>query len=141
MLNVVDASLAVKWLIPEEHGDRAMNLLAKFRNKSLDLTAPDHILIEMGSALWKRSTLKNEISESEAAESLTDFLALGIKLHPTPSLVGPAMRLAAQERHSIYDMVYVTFARQLGCEFITADRTLKNKLGSKFSFIRWVGDL
>jgi predicted nucleic acid-binding protein len=141
MLNVVDASLAVKWFIPEEHSDRAMSILARFRNRSLDLTAPDHILIEVGSALWKRSTLKSEISESEATESLTDFLALGLKLRPTPPLVGPAMRLAAQERHSIYDMVYVALARQLGCELITADRTLKNKLGSKFSFIRWVGDL
>ena len=95
MLHVVDASLVVKWFIPEEYSDKAMNLLEKFRNRSLDLTAPDHIVAEVGSALWKRSTLRKEISESEAAESLADFLALGLKFYPTTHLVEAALRLAA----------------------------------------------
>jgi predicted nucleic acid-binding protein len=118
MLHVVDASLVVKWFIPEEYSDKAMNLLENFRSGSLDLTAPDHIVVEVGSALWKRSTLRNEISESEAAESLADFLALGLKFHPTPHLVEAALRLATQEHHSPYDMAYVTLAGQLGCELL-----------------------
>jgi predicted nucleic acid-binding protein len=141
MMYVVDASLAVKWFIPEPLSDEAMKLLANFRSKISDLTAPDLIVVEVGSALWKRSTLRNEISELEAAESYADFLALGLEFHATPPLVRAALKLAAQERHSPYDLVYVTLAEQLGCEFITADRKLMNKLGSRFPFIRWLGDL
>ena len=141
MLYVVDASLVVKWFIPEPYSDKAMSLLVNFRNKSLDLTAPDHIVIEVGSALWKRSALRSEISESEAADSHSDFLALGLEFHSTPPLVTAALALAARERHSPYDLVYVVLAGQLGCEFITADRRLVNKLGGEFPFVRWLGDL
>ncbi len=141
MRYVVDACLVVKWFIPEQHSDKAMRLLVEFRNKSLDLTAPDHIVIEVGSALWKRSTLRNEISASEASDSHADFVALGLELHSTPALACAALVLAAQERHTPYDMVYVALARQLDCEFITADQTLIRKLGGRFPFVRWLGDL
>ncbi|HXB75761.1 MAG TPA: type II toxin-antitoxin system VapC family toxin [Candidatus Acidoferrales bacterium] len=141
MLKVVDASLAVKWFIPEPDSDKAINLLENFRNKSAILTAPDHIVSEIGSALWKRSTLRKEISVLEALESLKDFLALGLQLHPTPRLVEAALELAGQEHHSPYDMLYVVLAAQLGCEFITADRTLFIRLSTKFPFVRWLGSL
>ena len=141
MLYVVDASVVVKWFLPEPHRDKTMKLLVDFRNMSVDLRAPDHIVAEVASALWKRSTIKKEISASEAADSHADFLAVGLNLHPAPSLVGAALKVATQEHHSPYDMLYVILALQLGCEFITADKTVVNKLGRKFAFIRWLGDL
>jgi predicted nucleic acid-binding protein len=104
-------------VIPAPLSDEATNLLANVRNKIWDLTASDLIVVEVASALWKRSTLRKEISESEAVESHADFLALGLEFHSTPPLVRAALTLAAQERHSPYDLVYVTLAEQLGCEF------------------------
>jgi predicted nucleic acid-binding protein len=97
MLRVVDASVVVKWFIWEPHRDKAMELLAGFRGKSLDLTAPDLVVAEVASALWKRSAKTKEISELEATESHADFLALGLKFHPIAPLVGAALRLALQE--------------------------------------------
>jgi predicted nucleic acid-binding protein len=106
MMYVVDASLAVKWFIPEPLSDEAMKLLANFRSKISDLTAPDLIVVEVGSALWKRSTLRNEISELEAAESHADFLALGLEFHSTPPLVRAALNLQLRNvtRHTIWYM-------------------------------------
>src|SRR5437660_11453547 len=98
----------------------SLKLLADFRTRKLDLTAPDHLAAEVASALWKRSTLRREISVAEAADSYTDFWALGLPLHPASSLVGAALNLAVQERHSVYDMSIV-LAEQRGCQFITAD--------------------
>src|SRR5437879_12181037 len=106
MLHVIDASVVVKWFIPELHSDKAMKLLADFRNKTLDLTAPDLVVSEVANTLWKRSTLRKEISEVDAAECYADFLAIGLQFHPTPSLVGSALELATQERNSVYDMLY-----------------------------------
>jgi len=73
MLYVVDASVVVKWFLPEPNRDKAMKLLTDFRDMSVD------------------------------------------------------------------SMRYIVLASQLGCEFITADKTVVNKLGSKF--IRRLGDL
>lgn len=37
---VVDASLAAKWFLPEEHHAEARALLAAWRNQGTDLVAP-----------------------------------------------------------------------------------------------------
>jgi predicted nucleic acid-binding protein len=76
--------------------------------------------------LYGKEALLKKISASEAAESHAEFLAVGLNLHPAPSLVGAALKLAAQEHHSPYDMLYVVLALQLGCEFITADKIVVN---------------
>ena len=86
-------------------------------------------------------TLRREISEAEAAESYADFWALGLHLHPASPLVGAALKLADQERHSVYDMLYIVLAEQRDCQFITADETLVRKLSGKFPFVRLLGDL
>jgi len=141
MEHVVDASIAMKWFMPEPHSDKAVELLADFRAGTLQLTAPDHIVAEMANTLWKRSTLRGEISVNEAAESCADFLALGLDLHPAPPLVAAAMKLAAAERHSVYDMLYLALAMRRGCEFITADKKMVNKVSARFPFVRWLGGL
>ena len=124
MLYIVDANVAVKWFIHEPHRDKAMTLLVGFRSKRWDLAAPDHMVAEVGSTLWKKSALRHEISESEARGAHADLVALGLKLHPTPALIPAALQLAIQEHHPIYDMAYVVLAKQLGCQFITADEKL-----------------
>ena len=41
MLYVVDASILIKWLIPEEHSDKAEQFVAAFRDGRVDFVAPD----------------------------------------------------------------------------------------------------
>jgi len=137
---VVDASVVVKWFIPEHHSDKAEKLLADFRNKQLELSAPDHLVVEVANALWHRSTLRHEITVAEAAGSYADLMTLGLKLYSAPPLVGAALALAAQVSHSVYDILYIQLASQRGCEFITADKRLVNKLAQRFPFVRWLGD-
>ena len=138
---VVDASVVVKWFIEEPYCQNAEALLVDFRNNRLNLAAPDHIVAEVASTLWKRSTLRKEISVSEANGSLADFLQIGIQLHPAPALMKAALRLAGQVRHTVYDMLYVALAVQLQCEFITADGKMVNKVRATFPFVRWLGDI
>jgi predicted nucleic acid-binding protein len=47
---VVDASVAVKWYLPEPESDAAGRLL----DPEHDLIAPDLLFAEVGNALWKR---------------------------------------------------------------------------------------
>src|SRR5437879_1776778 len=136
---VVDASVVVKWFIPEPYSSNAESLLVGFRNHQFILAAPDHVVAEVANALWQRSTLRGEISISEAAGSCSDFLQIGLQLHPTPGLIEAALRLACLVRHPVYDMLYVALASERQCEFITADRKMVNKLASAYPFVRWLG--
>ena len=137
---VVDASVVVKWFIPEPYSSNAENLLVGFRNRQLILAAPDHVVAEVANALWQRSTLRGEISVSEAMDSCSDFLQIGLQLYPTPSLIESALKLAGLARHPVYDMVYVALASERQCEFITADKKMVNKLASAYPSIRWLGE-
>jgi predicted nucleic acid-binding protein len=78
---------------------------------------------------------------AQAAQSCANFLALGVTLQPSTTLAAAALKLATQERHSVYDMLYVVLAERNGCEFVTADEKLANKLGGKFRFVRWLGGM
>jgi predicted nucleic acid-binding protein len=141
MQHVVDASVVAKWFLPEPHKDKAEKLLRDFLEETVELTAPDLIVAEVGNLLWKRSTLLQEISANQAAQSYRHFLSLPIQLHPSPAIAATALKLAADERRQIYDMLYIALAQQNACEFITADEKLLRALGKKFSCLRWIGDL
>jgi predicted nucleic acid-binding protein len=138
---VVDASVAAKWFLPEPYKDKAEKPLRDFIGEKIDLIAPDLIVAEVSNLLWKRSTLRGDISVAQAAQSCANFLALGVTLQPSTTLAAAALKLATQERHSVYDMLYVVLAERNGCEFVTADEKLANKLGGKFRFVRWLGGM
>jgi predicted nucleic acid-binding protein len=137
---VVDACVAVKWFIKETHHHEADAILTDFGDKKLQLIAPDIIVSEVGSVLWKLSTLRSSISTTEASSSYHDFLALGIQLHPCSEIASSAMRIALAERCTVYDAMYMALAEQKGCDLITADEKLYSALGKKFCWLRWIGD-
>jgi predicted nucleic acid-binding protein len=120
---------------------QADKLLRDFLADKVDLIAPDLIVAEVGNVLWHRSILRGDISAIQASESFANFLAIPLGLQPSSTIAVAAFTLAAETRHRIYDMLYVALAQRNGCEFVTADEKLVNKLGGAFPFIRWVGDL
>ena len=138
---VIDASVAVKWLLPEPHSDKADALLQAFRRQELSLIALDLILAEVGNTLWKRSVGRGEISLQQAEECYTDFLELRIPLQASLPLAKRAFRFAATERVTVYDALYAVLAMEHGCELITADQALVNKLGDRFPQIRRLSSL
>lgn len=53
MALVVDASVAVKWLVPEEHSEAAARLTVSGE----DLHAPRLLAAELANALWRKARL------------------------------------------------------------------------------------
>jgi predicted nucleic acid-binding protein len=137
---VLDANVVVKWFIPEVDSDKADRLLADFRNHRLDIIAPDVLVSEVGNTLWKRS-VKKDISVADAASSYTDFLDLDVPLHSSTTIAEDALSIATSEQHPLYDTLYISLALKKGCEFITADERLVNKLGRRFPLIRLLKSL
>jgi predicted nucleic acid-binding protein len=134
LICVVDASVVLKWFLSEPDSAAADLLLEKFLNNEVELLAPDLILIEAASALWKRVTIRKELSVSEATHIHRDLLTLPISLVDSVLLGGAALQLALKHNHSPYDALYCALAIERRCDFVT-DRTLVNKLQGVFPFI------
>jgi predicted nucleic acid-binding protein len=115
-LFVIDASVAIKWFLPEIHSDAALRLLAQQHA----LHAPDLIFSEFGNVLWKR-VRKNEISKNEANAILEALLTLHLQVQPSQSLIPLAAEIACGEERTIYDSLYLAAAVAFQFPLVTAD--------------------
>ncbi len=114
---VVDASVAVKWFLPEIHSDAARRLL----QGNFELVAPDLIVSEFGNVLWKKAR-RGEISVATGAGILGDFRHFPIRIYAAESLADFAWDLATQFDQTFYDSLYLALAQALDCRLVTADR-------------------
>lgn len=135
---VVDASVAIKWFVPETHSAAAGRLL----ESEPILAAPDLIVPELGNTLWKK-VRRGEISSEEAAEILATFGTIGVELYPCSPLLVSAFELAVALDRTVYDSLYLALAVALDCPLITADRRFHDSVrDSPFAqHVRWIEDL
>jgi len=122
---VVDASVAVKWLVDEPDHEKARWYLGL----PVDLIAPDIALIEVGNALRKKVE-RTEISRDQARAGLEKLTRIFDILAPTAPLVPRALDLALDMRHPVYDCIYIACAEQTGATLVTDDRRLGSKVRS-----------
>jgi predicted nucleic acid-binding protein len=124
---VVDASVAVKWLVPERNSDDANQLLADQH----ELYAPRLMAYEAGNALWRKAQ-RREIEPVQAVglvASLADVSMTWIDVDDV-ELSHDALRLALALRHPIYDCVYLALARRIGATLVTADARFARTVSS-----------
>jgi predicted nucleic acid-binding protein len=133
---VVDASVVVKWLLPEEHSDAALQLLGG----RYELWAPDLIWAEVGNVLWKRWR-KRELSEEEISSLSADFRRFPLSRHASEPLFEAAGQLARKYDRSFYDSLYLALAAHRGHPLITGDLRFYNALKSRVPDLLWVGDI
>lgn len=116
MTLVVDASVAMKWIV-REPGNEAARALFDLPDP---LIAPDWLLIEAASTLWKK-VKQSELLELHAERHLADLPEYFSRLYPSAPLVGDALGLSLRLRHSVYDCLYLALAEQESCGLVTAD--------------------
>ena len=85
---VVDASVAIKWYLPEIHAAAAQRLLTDLEA----LFVPDLIFPEVGNILWKR-VRSGQILEKEAEAVLQSLGVLPLTVSPSWPLVLPALTI------------------------------------------------
>ena len=133
---VVDASVAVKWFLSEDHSREALLLL----ESAYERIAPEFIAIEVASVLRKRFLAK-KITNADGEQTLVDLLRLvGTKY--TAHLVPRAFQMAITHGCSAYDALYVALAVDEGCQLVTADRRLYNALAPHLpETMLWIEDV
>ena len=118
---VIDASIAIKWVVEEDGTDLALALRQKAR-----LMAPDLIVAECANILWKKAQRKKLNDEALIAARLLQ--SAEIELVPSRALMESATRLAIELDHPAYDCLYLALAVENGCRFVTADERLVKKI-------------
>ncbi len=120
---IVDASVAIKWFIPEIHADAACQLL----ENNYKLAAPELIFSEIGNIIWKKWCRK-EITLDTAQGLIKDFQQSPFTIHDTQSLFESTWEIARQYQRSFYDSLYLALAKNQNCQMVTADLKLYNAL-------------
>lgn len=121
-LFVVDASIAVKWVVEEDGTAEALAL-----RRSAKLIAPDLLAAECANIFWKK-VQRAELSGDEALLAARLLQAAGIEFVPSHTLLEAATQIAIDLNHPAYDCLYIALAAARECRFVTADERLLRKL-------------
>lgn len=132
---VLDASVAIKWVLVEVGTPRANQLREDFRNQAVQLLAPDIFAAEVAHALT-RAERRGILQQGESAALLADVLSTAPDLHPFLSLLPRALEISSKMRCGVYDALYVALAEQEVCDLVTSDQKMISVLGKAFPFIK-----
>ena len=114
---VVDASVGVKWVVDEIGSEIAAGLIAGRR-----LLVPDLFWIETANALSAK-VRRSELTRAQARDAWHDLSQAPVLTRPaTPESLTPALGLAQDLGHPVYDCVYLALAVSENCRVVTADR-------------------
>jgi len=134
---VVDASVAVKWYVPEIYEQEATTVL-KGRH---EFHVPELILPEFSNITWKK-VRRGELSAAEGSKIVSAFARKSWTVHSHRQTIRSAFAGAEATGQTVYDWTYLALAISLSCEFVTADeRFYKAVVTTLFeSNIKWIGE-
>jgi predicted nucleic acid-binding protein len=112
---VVDASVALKWVLDEAGSDAAEALLDQ------DLVAPSVWLVEAANALWRRAR-SGEITAEEARDRLGELQRAPVRTFAVEKDIAAAADLALVLNHPVHDCLYLALALREDTHVVTADR-------------------
>lgn len=136
---VVDASVVIKWFVPEPLSLEARRILDGYRAGALNLAAPDLLNAELGNIVWKKQAYQG-LDGDDARAVIDGFRNLVIAFTPTADLLADAYNLAITHRRTVYDSLYLALTIQEECQFVTADERLANAVGSSLPTVVWLGN-
>lgn len=124
---VVDASVALKWVLDEPGKEAADALLDE------ELIAPALWLLEAANALWKRAR-RGEITAAQAKERLAELYNAPVTTIAIEDDLPAAADLANTLGHPVYGCLYLAAAIREDTYVITADRRFHAVVGAKPTF-------
>jgi predicted nucleic acid-binding protein len=135
---VIDASVAAKWVVEEDHSAQATLLLA------LDARhAPDHWLAEAANVLWSK-VFHGDLTAADAEDRIGVLMRAPVVGVSIAGLMPRAFAISVACMVTIYDSLYVALAEKRDIPLVTADRRLIRQLSGDAALaerLLWLGDL
>lgn len=123
---VVDTSVAIKWVVPEDENEQEAGTTQALSLLSESLIAPDLLAIEFANALWKKHK-KQQVAHAQALEAL-QILPDIVRLQPSGLYLEAAFHMSVALGHPVYDCIFLACAAAHDLEFITADEKLVQRV-------------
>ncbi|HEX8265612.1 MAG TPA: type II toxin-antitoxin system VapC family toxin [Pyrinomonadaceae bacterium] len=134
---VVDASVSVKWYIPEIYEREATRIL---KGGHL-FHVPELVQPEFSNIIWKK-VRRGEITRAEGERIVTAFARKRWTIYPHKRIIKSAYTGSGATGQTVYDWTYLALAISLSCEFVTADEKFYKALENT-SFktnLKWIGE-
>ena len=134
---VLDASVAVKWVLREEHAAEARRILS-----TKELLAPHLLWAEVGNTLWKRHR-RSESSVAEVRRMLGEVRRLPVTTFAHWPVLPAALDLAIALGQTVYDCLYLALAETRNTIMVTADRRFHDVVSDSVwaDRIVWIEDV
>jgi predicted nucleic acid-binding protein len=112
---IVDASVAVKWIVEEPLRKEALELV-----RLNDVVAPDLLPTEVRNALVNRVRRRlSTVGDARAAAAA--FPRIPLIVERSSDYLERAFELALAFEHPVYDCIYLALALERGLTLVTAD--------------------
>lgn len=118
---VIDASVSVKWLVPEEDSGAALALTTGEH----ELHAPRLMAAELANALWSKAR-RGQIEHGKASALIESVSRLPVQWNADETVCADAIRVALALDKPVYDFMYLALAHRIGAIVVTADRRFAN---------------
>jgi predicted nucleic acid-binding protein len=120
---VIDASVAVKWVLSESDSEAAVGLLSEH------MIAPVLWLTEAANVLWRRARA-GEITPEQADARLSELQNAPVASVPIEPHLGRALALAMEIGLPVYDCLYLALALRHDTHIVSADRRFTAAAGA-----------
>ena len=135
---IPDASVGVKWYVPEADSEAATRLL----DPRFALHVPAYFFTEAASVLQRKVAVDHTLSEAEALDVYRLLRKIPMTVHSTDGLLEDAIRHGVRYRRPVYDSLYLVLAAACGGRVVTADGRLYRGVcgGPLDHLVLWVTD-
>jgi predicted nucleic acid-binding protein len=123
---VLDSSVALAWLLPDEDNDRADTVADRL--EQVDATVPSIWPLEVGNGLLM-ARRRGRISEPEFARCVAAVSALPIQVDVDASRLGEVLSIAQRQGLTSYDAAYLELCLRRQLPLATLDERLRQAAG------------
>lgn len=120
---VVDASVAVKWVLPEDDSAQAVDVVLR---PDLVLHAPAFLFMEAANVFWAHAR-RGRLSYAQAPDRLARLRRAPLLIWDGEEPLPGSLALAQRLDHAVYDCAYLALALHLEGLYLTADRRFRDK--------------